>query len=347
MIDINANRKLYKDLLRIISAFGVIIGHCAGPVVYDFTTASGRWITADIYASLIRFSVPVFFMISGSIFLDPKLQKYDKMPKKNLSRLGIAFAFWSVVYLLFRMFYLKREYADIYTILGALFEGNHHLYFLWFLSIIYLAVPLLRKITSDKKKTEYFLLFSFIFFIFLRFIVNLPFFDFLSDTFSNISLSMSIGFAFHFVAGYYFDSAELKARTRKLIYACGFLCAAIIAFGTYYFSKEGGEYKDWFLNNISPFCAVLGIAVFVFVRECFKDKDFSEKSYKTIVFISSLTFGIYLSHELFTKIAEQTGIFDALPTVVSIPAEAAAVFVVSAVLTFVLSKIPLIGKYIV
>jgi surface polysaccharide O-acyltransferase-like enzyme len=57
------------DLLKAIAAFAVIILHVTVSLLYDFGDKE-HWQAANFYNSLVRFSVPVFVMISGVLLLN-------------------------------------------------------------------------------------------------------------------------------------------------------------------------------------------------------------------------------------------------------------------------------------
>lgn len=52
------------DLLKSLAAFAVIILHVSVPIVYRFEEKEIWW-AGNFYNSLVRFSVPIFVMISG------------------------------------------------------------------------------------------------------------------------------------------------------------------------------------------------------------------------------------------------------------------------------------------
>ena len=58
-----------------------------------------EWNAINVYSGLARFAVPIFVMISGALFLDPKKDiPIRKIYSKYILRIVIAFVFWSVVY---------------------------------------------------------------------------------------------------------------------------------------------------------------------------------------------------------------------------------------------------------
>ena len=65
------NRIVYADLLRIIATFAVIVLHVSVSKWYESPIREYNWQMFNIYDSLVRWSVPVFVMISGMFFLNP------------------------------------------------------------------------------------------------------------------------------------------------------------------------------------------------------------------------------------------------------------------------------------
>ena len=343
------NRDVWKDVARITAALAVVFLHSAAFIVSDENANASNWLIANIFSTVTRFCVPVFVMISGSIFLDPEKQKYNRLPTKNIVRIAVAFVFWSVVYQAFRILVLGKSIYGIGDAIAYFLKGYHHLWYMWMIAALYAAVPLFRKITSDKRATEYFLVFSFFGFILLRFITKIPYFylDLLSAPFENMNLSLGVGYSFYFVAGYYFAHYEIASSKRKLVYLSAAFAVLLSYFGSYYLKLSSGAYNELFHEHLSPFSAVLALAVYIFMHHTLGRKSFSPKSEKTVVFFSKLTFGVYLSHILFTETIEHFGLFSSLPVFLSVTLEAVISIIASFILSFLLSKIPYLGKKIV
>ena len=92
------NRKQYIDILRALAAIGVIFIHVSAQNWYGYV-GSTNWIVFTIYEGLFRFSVPVFFMISGCLFLNSKKEKQIKALYSNsIKKLVLFLLFWALVY---------------------------------------------------------------------------------------------------------------------------------------------------------------------------------------------------------------------------------------------------------
>jgi surface polysaccharide O-acyltransferase-like enzyme len=94
-------------------------------------------------------------MLSGSLLLQPcKLDEPIRVfLKKRLSRIGLAFAFWTVVYLVWG-FFVSQQPVTWENIGGAtlfgVFSGSYfHFWFLYLIIGLYLVTPILRAIIRN------------------------------------------------------------------------------------------------------------------------------------------------------------------------------------------------------
>ncbi len=90
-------RNYAYDYLRILASFGVIILHLAAQMYHAINIYSSEWQTLNFYDSIVRWTVPVFVMISGSLFLSKDVP-IKKIYLHYIPRLAAAYIFWSMVY---------------------------------------------------------------------------------------------------------------------------------------------------------------------------------------------------------------------------------------------------------
>jgi surface polysaccharide O-acyltransferase-like enzyme len=146
------------DLLKAIAAFAVIILHVTVSLLYDFANQQ-NWQAANFYNSLVRFSVPVFVMISGVLLLN-KNEELTTFLRKRFSRLLFPFIFWSVIYLFIKINYdLPLKEIISYSIKVLKSGTEFHLWYIYMLIGLYLFIPILSKwtVNATKKEMIYFL----------------------------------------------------------------------------------------------------------------------------------------------------------------------------------------------
>src|SRR5689334_20516589 len=87
------------DLIRTVAIFLVIVIHVATPVFNEWAHLPASWRTfANIYGSIARMSVPLFFMASGFLLL-PRSESIGDFFAKRVNKVLLPFVVWSIFYL--------------------------------------------------------------------------------------------------------------------------------------------------------------------------------------------------------------------------------------------------------
>jgi len=98
-------RNISFDLLRIISAFSVVMLHVSGEYIYRYQVGSLEFSLSNFMNSISRFGVPVFVMISGAIFLsESKMVSIKTLWCKNIFRMCLVFGIWSFSYYVYQIY---------------------------------------------------------------------------------------------------------------------------------------------------------------------------------------------------------------------------------------------------
>lgn len=140
------------DGMRVSAMLLIVIAHAAAPVFHGWETqARGAWWIGNVIIAYSKWTVPVFLMLSGALLLDERRREEAawRFYGKRARRLAAPFIFWTAFYLWWRAaageeLTLGSAAASIGT-KGAYF----HLYFLYVVGGLYLATPLLRRITAS------------------------------------------------------------------------------------------------------------------------------------------------------------------------------------------------------
>ncbi len=351
------NRTLYFDLLRIIAAFAVVLIHCCATSI-SARTIDAYWHALNVYDSISRFAVPVFFMISGALFLDKNRTISTKsLYTKNILRLFTVYVFWSVFYACFTVF-LNSSFS-LGSFLKNTVSGYYHMWFIPAMIGMYILLPLIKKVTESDNLTRYFLIISLVLFIVPKFIVlvlrytgntALVFLgDSISSVISDLKLNPLNSYAFYFVLGHFLHSTELSKKFRIascLLGIAGFV--GVIAI-TAILSVKNGRLNErvYSYSNVLVFLQAQG--VFVLAKKLPTHK-INSRAQSLIGKLSKYTFGCYLIHPLLIKLYETYIISDAVyppKAFITVPLLAITVFIVSTALSAVLKHIPIIKKYIV
>lgn len=332
-------RTAYFDVLRFAATFGVILVHlCVTPwETLDIQSMEWKWF--HLLDSAARWCVPMFVMISGALFLSPaKEVSFRTLCRKNLLRIGTAFVFWSMLYALLDV----AKGMSVKEFPLTFLKGEYHMWFLFLIAGLYLFVPLLRKLTVSKKRTEYFLLFGGVFFFLIPrtvhllslFGVSFPLQGFLLSA-MNVNV-VSFCYLFVFVLGHYLHQYDLPKALRVVLYGLGAFGFLATVFLTLWHTQKLGFPSGSFYTYMSLNVMAMAVAMFVFAKQ-----HLNQPRPRAAAF-SRYSFGIYLSHVLFIDLLS----YGALPSWAAVPC-AAGVLILSYWLTKLLCRIPGLNRYIV
>ncbi|MCR5845534.1 MAG: acyltransferase family protein [bacterium] len=360
-------RKVYLDVLRTLAIFSVVVIHVAANNWYSVDIASLDWQAFNAYDSLVRWSVPMFVMISGALFLDPDREvPTRRLYKKNVVRIVVAFIVWSIAYVLFGM-YVTDSIHTKSEIFAHLVKGEYHLWFLWMIVGLYIVTPILRRVTSSPKATRYFVIVALIFSFCIPTIEELassllPVLDIeqLSKAFSSLSKAygqmrfhLTLWFVAYFVLGYYLSQKSYGKGQRGVLYVLGIASFAFIVLYSRFISLQTGEaygFYDWMLLPVMLEAA----AIFVFFKQVGDKRSARAQggeetlAVRVFKFISVRSFGVYLVHIMVLRLLMMLTPLNpvAINPVLSVPLIAIIVFAISLAISALLHRIPLVGRCI-
>ncbi|MBR7121029.1 MAG: acyltransferase family protein [Lentisphaeria bacterium] len=351
------SRTVWPDMLRIFSVIAVIFLHAGGAGFFVFAPASADWQVCNFYDAAARFGVPCFVMLSGMFMLDPAREYPLKKLLQKILRIAAAFFFWSAFYSFFSVIdqvsFGERPGVSGVLIIFArgFFNGYYHMWFLGMISGLYLITPFLRRLVRDEKLTNYFLLLAFIFVFAANVLHKLPESaagKWLCMIIDTMEVELVAGYSVYFVWGRWLASHELTRKMRKIIYILGITGAFVTVAGNGIIGWYLNEIGTWTYDNLLPNVFLTATAVFVFCQYNFRAENFSAAGRKIAGLLGKWSFGIYLAHVFFLEHLYRIGMpnFFCDP-VISVPVTSSVVFAASLTLVFLLSKIPVLRKYVI
>ncbi|MCD8131725.1 MAG: acyltransferase family protein [Lachnospiraceae bacterium] len=345
------NRKVYIDLLRIVSAFSVVMLHAAAQYWYTLPTDTESWFVCNGYDAVSRFGVPVFVMISGMLFLSREGETdVGRLYRKNIFRLAVVYFFWSGVYGLINCRYLLRMHEiTLKECLKQMLAGKYHLWFLPMLIGIYMIVPVLKVFVDHctRKQIEYFLLLFFVMQIGRETLYSVI----LSETVTNlvglVTVELAGSYVGYFILGYYlyrYPPSDRKTRVYYLLGIAGLVCAVAVST---FLSVRRGEGQGEIYDSFSVYTFFVCIAIFLFFRKQFENRKFSPGMRRLIGEISDNTLGIYVMHLGLLEFLQAKGISSMSVNIVfGIPLLALGCFLICCIAAGLLRRLPFVGHYI-
>jgi surface polysaccharide O-acyltransferase-like enzyme len=312
----------------------------------NFQKASiGDWLASDLYNALSRFAVPVFVMISGALLLN-KEYELGGFLKKRLTRIIWPFLLWSLVYVAYSWYDEELDFNsdvwhNIILVLHQLKYGAYyHLWYVYMLIGLYLIIPIISRFVRNAKEKEikYFLVVWFIVIAFTQ--------PYLSRFWPQVDVRYFTGYIGYLVLGHYLVHKELPEKGLSiLLWIFYILCLAGITLGTYFISVNTHSLSMLMYEPLGPFVILYASGIFLLARVMVFHLPASLVRLRDIA--GNYSLGIYLCHALFLTLMDDWGIsYKLCNPYISIPVTALVCFILSFVLIFILSKMPVIGKYL-
>lgn len=320
------DRIVYIDWLRIVAAVMVVMIHTSGMLLMHADLGSCAYWLAEVNGALVRSAVPLFFMISGALLLRPG---YNPTPTKMVRKTAKVFALmlvWSAVYAL-----LDVHPMTLKSFVFATWKGPFHFWFFEYLIGLYLLTPLLKAIVEYKEGllVRFYLILFVIFGIGVESLQAIPVcHKWIVDITSKVHVEM-MSFCGYFILGYYLSIHKWKIP-QWIPVVCFAGCVLFHLLLVTHTTMLWNTDNWWVLTFMECICVWLSFGV----AHLRMGGGMMESA-------SSLMMGLYILHPLIlTRIPEVwwTGWL-----------YIADVFIViggALLLTWVLSKIPYIGKWL-
>lgn len=332
-------RKDGIDLIKTIAIFCVIVIHASAP---GYSAAGFDYYASLFWGSVTRMAVPLFFMCTGALLLDPERGfSAGRFFKKNFLRLVLALFFWAAAYKCLRF---AGQYVSGEALLHALrdlllFRHEDHLYYLHIALLLYAFIPVLRVLTEHAGRGTLLWLLVLWALTGIVYPTVRPFWPFrlLDGVPAQWMMNMawaSFGYA---LLGYFLMKYPMKRWVGAVLFAAGF---AVVFGGTLIMSRDG--LYEGFLEGMSVGVALKAAGLFGMLS------GVRLRRTGFVRYIAKASFCVYLIHIFIISEAARLGwsIF-LFPCAVSIPVAAAITLAVCCGIYFVLSKIPLVKKYLV
>lgn len=348
--DSGKKRELHYDLLRILSAFSVVLLHSAAQYWYDLDIYGTQWIVANSYDAAFRFGVPVFVMISGALFLAPGYKlDIKRLYKHNILRLAVLYVIWSAVYGLWDCRYADWSILGIKDVLREVMGGRYHLWFLPTIIGIYMILPVIKGWIehAEKKQVEYVLLLFFIVQVLNQTVQALTVTDELQYILQILDVEMICSYVGYFILGYYLAHMGIGTKLKKALYIA-FVPAVVcnVVLGNY-LSHRSGVPRAEIYDSFGLCTFIVATVLFVFAKDKWNKDSYGKVRNFLIKELSADMLGVYVMHIFVIEVLEICGIHSMMMNnVLAIPMLAVLCFSICVVLSSLLRRIPYIGRYI-
>lgn len=323
-------RVLYFDFLRWLATVAVVMIHVSS-VVCDAEKGSVEYWTGFFYNAPVRWGVPVFVMLSGALFLNPrKVISLKSLYSKYVLRLLVLFFSWSFIYpqLLWPLMAWIRGTSIKPVTPSFVYHYPGHLWFLPMLAGVYMMLPMLKLIAQKKKVMDYFLILWLVFSV-VAFIPGL-----FADAVALLQVRLVLDYTGYFLLGYRLSITEIKTRkkTKVLLF---FIFSLVLMYAMIIWKPEAHSYQP-----LAPNVILLSASVFLLGKNMDNRIEKARALKKVMDFAKGDLLGIYLIHPFYLDLLYKPEFIGGLPAAVSIPLFTVIIFVLSLFTIKLLRKIP-------
>ncbi|MBR2550839.1 MAG: acyltransferase family protein [Clostridiales bacterium] len=299
------NKKIYLEVLRALAIIFVVFNHTRQNGYVYFTlyeAGTFRYWFYMVFSVIAGISVPLFYMISGTVLLG-KTESVGYVWKKRISKYAVVLLVFSLIIYVLGNYYsgalsvtdfLKRTYSE-----GVIVPY----WFLYSYIGFLIGLPVFRKAVINMTDQEFKYLFG-IWIVYNSLIFILQY-RFSGGTLRMnellIPASLTNILFFYPAIGYYLGARLEKVTTQMCIVSLIFATAsvAVIMYMTDYKISLTGDLNEssvsYFYDCCRPFQVV---CIFVCVRKLFENRKIPAFLEKVILNLGSSVFGIYLIEEM-------------------------------------------------
>ena len=343
------SRKKYPDILRVLASLGVVLIHVTANVVREYNDSNTMLEIVQMLNQFVRWSVPIFFMISGMFFLsDRKEYTMKEILKGPLAKLIIYIFVWGFIYSVIDIYFTSSfTWKSFFVILLRIGLGKtgYHLWFLYSLATIYLTVPYLRILVQkmSRRQYEFLLLLWLVLFVCVRQANSFSQMIGWESISFNYTFPMITDYLGFFLLGDYLNRFSFSALTKKILILSGSLLLFIGIGANAFFTLEMDQGINFFTDERGIAIVFASVALFL-MFQTFENK----KSFGAIRWISKYTLGIYLIHPAIISVMDEcmpVSLLEMNPLLYTF-LSGILVFSSSMLIVFVMKKIPGIKKLV-
>lgn len=346
--------------MRILAAFFVIFNHTGDSGFFLFSLyerTSVQFWCYGMLAVFCKFSVPLFFMISGSLLLSKEEEPLSKIFLDRVFRIFIILFFWSLFYYFNGIGYDIQAF-HFWTFITRFYDSNWNNSFWYLYSYIafLISLPLLRRLCKALTNKEYLYWIGLVLF----FSAILPIAEYRLWQ-GRHHLNVNVGWMLTSTLFFPCLGFFLRYRTQDFwnrkrlaaLWGINLLTILISVYMTYYKAGITGECNEYVSQDFfGLFTLVNCTVIYATCQYFFLRVNVREWVAKGIKSVGGSTLGIYLLHFFVMEKLTELGLLTALTGRLNINymlsglIYTAAVFIAGYLITLFIKKVPVLKKMV-
>lgn len=337
----------FVEAIRAYAIVNVVLLHVAAPLVVRLHSIDPTsWWIANVADSFARPSVPLFYMVSGLLMLDPaKEESLAQFFRKRFVRVIVPFLAWAAIYFAWRVWF-HGESLSWRSAARELIEGPVYVHF-WFIYVLlglYLVAPILRVYVRQASPAQL----TYFGGLWIASVSLFPALARFTGIQVGIGLVVTTGFVGYFVLGHALRTVRLVGVESLLALLLMIGLTALTAWGTYEFNRHGETtFDEFFYSNLSP--NVIGMSVCSYLVMCSLPYErFADRvplAHRIVRRIAQTSFAIYLIHMIVLELLG-SGVLGfvlngaTLHPLIGIPLATLLIVALSALAAWLLQRLP-------
>lgn len=303
---VKEKKQLDIELMRILAAFFVIFNHTRADGYLLFSQYDPQSLKFWVYmmpSVFCKFSVPLFFMISGALLLGRAQESYRTLWTRRIPRMLWILLFWSGVYYLVDVLRGWEDPSAV-TFFRVLFEDAWVVPFWYLYAYIafLISLPLLQRFAKGLENRD----FGYLIAVFLVFSCFLPTLQFLLwRNGHHLNGSLQVGWVCSNILFYPCLGYFLRCRVRDfwngkrlaVLWLCNLGAIALSAYIAYLCAVETGD--AFSQPGLELYAGLNAATLFITCQYLTERVSFPGWIQKGIRQLGACTFGVYLLHVLF------------------------------------------------
>lgn len=353
------NWSLSFSWMRSLACIAIVVLHTMS---YAMVSASSRGISLTtaqtMGASLVQYSclwaVPLFVMVTGALLMEPARElSWEKLWKKYIPRVGGALLLFGALFFLFDLFmngvqetlgnssfYAAHPRPDAgygYAVLCGVIDlltGHSwaHMWYLYMILGLYLLMPFFKKITDACSRDD---LMAFLA-INVLFLSVIPLLGLLGIG-TDYRFPVATIYPFYLFLGYVLHDRHFRLL-RTFCWAL-FLISTVAIWLSVYFWKGDASSNLSYLTSYNSLPVVLQAASLFALLDKERSSE-QPNDQKALLSFDKASFGIYLIHLVFIKVAFRYLALDPFAQIWIFPVVILTAILLSWICTWVLQRIP-------
>ena len=260
-------RKRYIDYLRVISMLSVVMIHICTTAMTDFNDGIGTYkgVLFVSVTNLLHFAVPIFFMISGALLLNPKKEiTLERLLKRYILKYAGVILTFCWLFSFIEIIFDKHDFQLVYigqSFLNML-QGRTwaHMWYMYALLGVMFVLPLLRWTARMATRTEI----TYLIILLGVFLSILPLAEALTGFEMGTQFPIISVYLFHMLLGYWIDTGSIHWSNK----ACGAVVAGcvILLFIDSYYTVMRESWVGFAGGYSSPIMIMYSIALFMIIK---------------------------------------------------------------------------------